>query len=155
MTLTPNANITTPRMTANFLVLAPEIRNAIYDLVFEPSSPFFIVVAEGNRSAFWLRARSDKHQDDVVRALEALSLVHQDIRREVRIFFYASRQFIILPHDYEYLPIFVRWLDARSDSTVELSCARSASLDICGIDKTFSSLYNSMTCSGSVQVFER
>jgi hypothetical protein len=112
MTLTPNANTTTTRMTASFLVLAPKIRNAIYDLVFESSSPFFIVVAEGNRLAFELRVRSDKPQDDVVRALQALSLVHQNIRREVRTIFYASRQSIILSYDYEYLPIFVRWLDA-------------------------------------------
>jgi hypothetical protein len=140
MTLTPNANTTTTRMTASFLVLAPKIRNAIYDLVFESSSPFFIVVAEGNRLAFELRVRSDKPQDDVVRALQALSLVHQNIRREVRTIFYASRQFAGL---------------MRSDSTVDLSCARSASLDTCGIDKTVSLLYNFMTCSGRVQVFKQ
>jgi hypothetical protein len=112
MTQTPKLNTTSTVIPASFLALPPEIRNAVYDLVFGSLSPFFIVVAEGNRRAFRLRDRSDKPQNEVVRALQALGLSRRDIRHEARTLFYATRQFILLPYGYEYLPTFVRWLEA-------------------------------------------
>jgi hypothetical protein len=112
MTLESNSkSTTTTRTTPSFIALAPEIRNAIYGLIFASPSPLFVAV-EGNRPGFRLRERSGQSQDDVVRAMQAVSLVRRDIRRGARTFFYATKQLIVLPYGYEYLPSFVHWLDA-------------------------------------------
>lgn len=99
-------------ITPGFADLAPETRNAIYALSFDSPSPFFVVAAHGPRPRFKLRERSEESQYDAVSALQAFGAVSRAIRQEVRTFFYATRQFIVLPYGYEYLPIFVRWLDS-------------------------------------------
>lgn len=113
LTMASNSNSeATARMTTSFIDLPSEIRNAIYGLVLASPSPFFIVAAEGIRPGFRLRERSDRSQYEVLYTLQALSTVSRDIRHEVRTFFYASKKMIILPCGYEYLPIFVHWLNA-------------------------------------------
>jgi hypothetical protein len=93
-----------------FTHLAPETRNAIYELAFESPLAFFIIAADTALPSFRLRERSEQSQHDAVHALQALGLVNRQIRGEARTFFYASKNFLVLPYGYEYLPVFVHWL---------------------------------------------
>jgi hypothetical protein len=93
-----------------FAHLAPETRNAIYELAYESPLAFFIVVANDVLPSFRLRERSEQAQHDAVNALQAPELVNRQIRGEARTFFYASKNFLVLPYGYEYLPVFVHWL---------------------------------------------
>lgn len=109
--------ITTPRSAtegelSGFVRLAPECRNIVYGMVFESPSHFFIVAADGLSRRFRLRQRSDKLQYEAVAALQALCQVSQMIRHEARTLFYASKHFLVLPYGYEYLPVFVHWLES-------------------------------------------
>jgi hypothetical protein len=96
--------------TWGFARLAPETRNAIYELVYRSPSAFFAEAADGTLPRFRLSERSDQAQHNAVRALQALQLVNRQIRREARTFFYASKRMLVLSYGYEYLPIFVHWL---------------------------------------------
>jgi hypothetical protein len=100
------------RSTSGFASLAPELRNAIYEMVFDAPLPFFIVAATYTYGQFQLHERSDQSQYDAVLALQALGSVSRELRREARTFFYASKHFLILPYGYEYITVFVRWLEA-------------------------------------------
>lgn len=97
---------------SSFMQLAPECRNIIYDMLFEFPLPYFIVAVGGLSPKFRLRERSDASQYDAVTALRALELVSREIRHEARTFFYATKHFLVLPYGYEYLPVFVRWLES-------------------------------------------
>ena len=109
---TPAPSSEVSSITAGFADLPPETRNAIYALIFDSPSPFFVAAARGPRRRFKLRERSEESQHDAVSALQTLDPVSRAIRQEVRTFFYATKKFIILPYGYEYLPIFVQWLDS-------------------------------------------
>lgn len=97
---------------SGFMRLAPETRNAIYGMVFESPLPFFIVAADGPSPRFRLRERSDTLQYEAIAALQALGLGSRSMRHEARTFFYASKHFLVLPYGYEYLLVFVHWLDS-------------------------------------------
>ncbi|KAH4106177.1 hypothetical protein HBI37_147520 [Parastagonospora nodorum] len=77
----------------SFDSLPPETRNAIYTLIFDSPSPFFVKATQGPRRRFKLRERSEKSQYDAVGALQALELFSRTIRQE-------------------YLTIFLQWLDS-------------------------------------------
>jgi hypothetical protein len=98
--------------TSAFVDVAPEIRNAIYEMVFDAPLPFFIVAATGTCGQFQLHERSDQSQYNAILTLQALGSITRALRREARTFFYASKHFLVLPYGYEYLPVFVRWLEA-------------------------------------------
>ncbi|KAH5327191.1 hypothetical protein HBI12_077440 [Parastagonospora nodorum] len=98
--------------TPSFDSLPPETRNAIYTVIFDSPSPFFVKATQGPRRRFKLRERSEKSQYDAVSALQALELFSRTIRQEVRTLFYGTRQFIVLPCGYEYLTVFLQWLDS-------------------------------------------
>lgn len=93
--------------------LAPEIRNAIYELVFEiPQKTFLVAAAGGIPRLFQLRERSDEVEYDAVKMVQRLGGMGGQIREEVRTFFYASNFFQVCAYGFEYLPVFIRWLEA-------------------------------------------
>jgi hypothetical protein len=92
--------------------LPPEIRNDIYLLVLASPKTTFIVPARQQRGTFSLRERSDSPSYAAVKALQTLGTISRIVRQEVRTLFYATKHFIILGYNYEYLPVFVRWLEA-------------------------------------------
>jgi hypothetical protein len=91
--------------------LPPEIRNNIYSLVLTSPRAMFIVPAKQWRGAFHLREQSDTPSYEAVEALQTLGAVSRNVRQEVRTLFYATKHFIVLGYNYEYLPVFVRWLE--------------------------------------------
>jgi hypothetical protein len=109
MRLSPTTPAVRPA-TWGFARLAPETRNAIYELVFRSPSALFVEAADGVSPGFRLSERSDQLQHNVVHALRALGLVDRQIRREARTLFYSSKRMLVLPYGYEYLPVFVHWL---------------------------------------------
>jgi len=92
--------------------LAPEMRNAIYAMVFGIPVKLLVVAVEGPSRRFQLRERSDQAEHDTLSTLQALGKTSREMRREVHTYFYNAVHFVILPYDYEYLPMFVRWLEA-------------------------------------------
>ncbi|KAF1937186.1 hypothetical protein EJ02DRAFT_458941 [Clathrospora elynae] len=93
--------------------LAPEIRNAIYSfLLHSPNDRFFVVPTVNAYGKFKLRERSDDQQHEAIDTLNSLGAVSHEIRREARTYFYVVNRFPVLCYGYEYLSIWVRWLDA-------------------------------------------
>lgn len=92
--------------------LPPEIRNGIFSLVLACPRAMFIIPAAQFQGAFHLRERSDEAQQEATHTLQALGTVSHGMRQEARTLFYATKSFIILSYGYEYLPVFVRWLEA-------------------------------------------
>jgi hypothetical protein len=91
--------------------LAPELRNTIYNMLFESPRCLFVEAAGDIYAKFRLRDSSEVSQYETLHALRVLGSVNREIRFEARTLFYASKHFFILPYGYEYLPIFVRWLE--------------------------------------------
>jgi hypothetical protein len=98
--------------SCSFMRLAPELRNVIYDILFESPQCFFVRAVEGTYPKLCLRESSGQPQYDALQLLQTLGLVSQGIRFEARTRFYASKHFFVLPYGFEYLPIFVHWLEA-------------------------------------------
>jgi hypothetical protein len=94
-----------------FMSLAPELRNTIYNMLFESPRCLFVEAAGDIYAKFRLRDSSEVSQYETLHALRVLGSVNREIRFEARTLFYASKHFFILPYGYEYLPIFVRWLE--------------------------------------------
>jgi hypothetical protein len=105
-----------PHSTASGLgrlsVLPPEIRNTIYTLLLAPPGPIFIVPSPGRNRRFQLREWTDTSQYEALDALRALTLTSRQARWEARTLFYASKHCLVLAYGFEYLPVFVRWLEA-------------------------------------------
>ncbi|KAH8724869.1 hypothetical protein GQ44DRAFT_827004 [Phaeosphaeriaceae sp. PMI808] len=100
-----------PMICGGFLNLPAEIHNIIYAIAFQSSTSFFLAAAEKTAGQFRLHEKSEKAQHDAVKVLRTLSKVSREVRIEARTLFYASKHFVILGEEYEYLPILVRWLD--------------------------------------------
>jgi hypothetical protein len=112
---TPNIALSSPPVpssTVGFLQLAPEIRNTIYEKIFETPLAFFIVAAPGTSGQFKLHGKSEQSQYAAIRMLQALGGTSRMVSEEARTFFYASKHFLVLPYGYEYLSVFNRWLEA-------------------------------------------
>ncbi|KAJ4368363.1 hypothetical protein N0V83_006720 [Neocucurbitaria cava] len=91
--------------------LPPEIRNTIYSILLSSPSPFFVVRAVQTAGKFKLREWTDKPQHDILATLQALGYVSHDSRQETRTYFYSRNDVLVLCYGYEYLTIFVRWLE--------------------------------------------
>ncbi|KAH7088801.1 hypothetical protein FB567DRAFT_318359 [Paraphoma chrysanthemicola] len=96
----------------NLSLLPPEVRNTIYALLLAPAGPCFVIAATGAAKRFELRERNDGARYEVIRVLQALASTSRQMRQESRTLFYASNHFLVLTYGFEYLPIFVRWLEA-------------------------------------------
>jgi hypothetical protein len=92
--------------------IAPEIRNAIYSLLLQSDKQIRIVADEHAVDAFTFRESSSESQYASMRILRKLSIVSSEVRREARTYFCAANSFTLCCYHYEYLPIFVRWLEA-------------------------------------------
>jgi hypothetical protein len=85
----------------------------IYAVLFdEAPSKYFVIAAPGPSCQFQLRAGSDERQYDALAALRACDHANEQLRIEARTYFYALRYFCVWAFGHEYLPFFVRWLDA-------------------------------------------
>lgn len=92
--------------------LPPEIRNEIYTLVLEGPDTYFIIPAQQSARKFRLYDRTPLPQHQALRNLLAFRVLGRGAWQEARTLFYAMNKFILLVHNFEYLPVFVRWLDA-------------------------------------------
>jgi hypothetical protein len=109
-----------------FPYLPPEIRNRIYALLFNDSADLVVMAAEGSRRQFKLPRLHDQYRYDALIAQRAYyvasglptetpashALAPDQLRLEARTYFYARQRFRIVADGYEYLPLYVRWLDA-------------------------------------------
>jgi hypothetical protein len=103
-------NTTMKAPAATLAHLAPEIRNEIYSLALASPKTFFMQPTQYQARLFSLRERSDSSSYEAIETMQVLGLVSGRIRQEVRTLFYASKHFFVLGYGYEYLPVFVRWL---------------------------------------------
>jgi hypothetical protein len=91
---------------------APEFRNDLYSLLLLSDNAFIIEPSAETAGAFELRKGSHGSHHESIKALQSLQLVSTGVRREARTFFYWVNRFILRGYEYEYLPVFVRWLEA-------------------------------------------
>jgi hypothetical protein len=91
---------------------APEFRNDLYSLLLLSDDAFIIRTSAETAGAFELRKGSHGSQHESIKALQSLQLVSTGVRCEARTYFYHSNRFMLRSYEYEYLPVFVRWLEA-------------------------------------------
>lgn len=124
----PSSSAQVPQVPipGTFAYLPPEIRNIIYALIFENPSDLNKIAAEGSDGQFKLARPYCQPQYDALVALRAHCIVRQkgfrpkttrdgmadQLRLEARTYFYASQRFRVLSYGFEYLPLYVRWLEA-------------------------------------------
>jgi hypothetical protein len=122
----PSAQVPHVPIPGTFAYLPPEIRNMIYALIFENPSDLNVIAAEKSDGQFKLARPYYKPQYDALMALRAHCIVRQEVfrskitrdvmadqlRLEARTYFYASQRFRVLSYGFEYLPLYVRWLEA-------------------------------------------
>jgi hypothetical protein len=91
---------------------APEFRNDLYSLLLLSDDAFIIRPSAETAGAFELRKGSHGSQHESIKALQSLQFVCTGVRREARTYFYWANRFMLRDYEYEYLPVFVRWLEA-------------------------------------------
>jgi hypothetical protein len=102
-----------PSSPTGWCRFAPEIRNIIYPHSLLASEVFAATPSVDTVGGFKLPERMNKPpRSDVVTTLRSLSFVSRTVRREARTFFYARNMINIDEKEYEYLPLFVGWLEA-------------------------------------------
>jgi hypothetical protein len=100
-------------LPGTFAYLPTDVRNMIYAVLFDDAPrKFFVIAAPGPLRQFQLRAGSDERQHDALAALRACDHTNEQLRIEARTYFYALRYFCVWAFGHEYLPFFVRWLEA-------------------------------------------
>lgn len=108
-----------------FASLPPEIRNRVYALLFDDTTDMVVAPAVGSKRQFKLARLHDQRKYDALvaqrayyvpdRLPAAVPLSHgitvDQLQLEARTYFFARQRFRVLSYGYEYLPIYVRWLD--------------------------------------------
>ncbi|KAF1838119.1 hypothetical protein BDW02DRAFT_627451 [Decorospora gaudefroyi] len=94
-------------------LLAPEIRNEIYYCLLSSSTSLHPVPSAETENRFKLCNRTTRAQHEMLATLQNLGFVNRQLRNEARTYFYAMNRLPILCDEYEYLPVFVQWLEVQ------------------------------------------